>query len=301
MMKLGYSTWGMPNIPIDVALPRIAEMGYDGIEITVLPHYTTALEKMDAAERQRVKRMLKEHRLALPAIAAHSSFVATDAEQHKANLTRLQNAVDLAVEWADDTPPAVNTTTGGRPDEWEQLKGVLIERLAEFVGFAAARGVTVALEPHVGGAVDRPEKVLWLIEQVASPFLKVNTDYSHFQAQGLTVEESVPPLMPYTVHTHVKGVRRSAIHCASSDAPTRNELRYDKPEFEFLVPGEDDFDYAHYLRVTADAGYDGFQTVEVSVMVQRRPDYDPFASAELAYRTLARAFEEAGIERGGLL
>jgi sugar phosphate isomerase/epimerase len=278
-MKLGYSTWGMPNVPIDVAVPRIAEMGYDGVEITVLPHYTTALEKMDAAERRRIKRMLKEYRLALPAIAAHSSFVATDAEQHQANITRLRNAVDLAVEWADDASPAVNTTTGGKPDEWEQLKDVLAERLAELVEFATARGVTIALEPHVGGAVDRPEKVLWLIEQIASPFLKVNTDYSHFQAQGLTVEESVPPLMPYTVHAHVKGVRGLA------------------PQFEFLVPGEDDFDYAHYLRVTADAGYDGFQTVEVSVMVQRRPDYDPFASAELAYRTLARAFEAAGIQR----
>lgn len=278
-MKLGYSTWGMPNVPIDVAVPRIAAMGYDGMEITVLPHYTTALEKMDAAERGRIKRMLKEHRLALSAIAAHSSLVATDAEQHKTNITRLRNAVDLAVEWADGTPPAVNTTTGGKPDEWEPLKGMLVERLAELVEFAAARGVTIALEPHVGGAVDRPEKVVWLIEQIASPFLKVNTDYSHFQAQGLTVEESVPQLIPYTVHTHVKGVRGLA------------------PQFEFLVPGEDDFDYAHYLRVTADAGYDGFQTVEVSVMVQRRPDYDPFASAELAYRTLARAFEEAGIER----
>jgi sugar phosphate isomerase/epimerase len=287
MMKLGYSTWGMPHVPIDVAVPRIAEMGYDGVEITVLPHYTTALEKMDAAERRRIKRMLKEHRLALPAIAAHSSFVATDAEQHAANITRLRNAVDLAVEWADGAPPAVNTTTGGRPEEWEQLKGVLVERIGDYVQFATERGVTIALEPHVGGAVDRPEKVLWLIEQIASPFLKVNADYSHFQAQGLTVEESVPQLMPYTVHTHVKGVRRIS----------RLKIGGRAPQFEFLVPGEDDFDYAHYLRVTADAGYDGFQTVEVSVMVQRRPDYEPFASAELAYRTLARAFEAAGIER----
>ncbi|MCS6860855.1 MAG: sugar phosphate isomerase/epimerase [Abditibacteriales bacterium] len=278
-MRLGFSTWGMPQIPMDVAVPRLAAMGYEGIEITVLPPYVTALEKMDAAERGRIRQMLKEHRLALPAIAAHSSLVATDAEQHRANMTRLRGAVDLAVQWADDAPPVVNTTTGGKPEEWEQLKGLLVERLGELVEFAAARGVTIALEPHVGGAVDRPEKVLWLMEQIASPFLKVNLDYSHFQAQGWTVEESVPQLIPYTVHTHVKGVRGIV------------------PQFEFLVPGEDEFDYAHYLRVTRDAGYDGFQTVEVSVMVQRRPDYEPFAAAELASRTLARAFAEAGIER----
>ena len=33
-------------------------------------------------------------------------------------------------------------------------------------------------------------------------------------------------------------------------------------------------------------------------MVQRRPEYDPFAAADLSYRTLSEAFEKAGIGRG---
>jgi hypothetical protein len=32
-------------------------------------------------------------------------------------------------------------------------------------------------------------------------------------------------------------------------------------------------------------------------MVQRRPGYDPLAAAEQSYRTLARAFDQAGIAR----
>jgi sugar phosphate isomerase/epimerase len=69
------------------------------------------------------------------------------------------------------------------------------------------------------------------------------------------------------------------------------------PNHEFLIPGEGEFDYVSYLKAVQSAGYDGFVTVEVSVMVQRRPDYDPFAAAELSYKTLSQAFEKAGIER----
>ena len=36
-MKLGYSSWGMPTVPIDQAIRYLAELGYDGIEICVLP------------------------------------------------------------------------------------------------------------------------------------------------------------------------------------------------------------------------------------------------------------------------
>ncbi|RME55855.1 MAG: sugar phosphate isomerase/epimerase, partial [Caldilineae bacterium] len=35
-MKLGYSTWGMPTVPVDVALRHLADLGYDGVELTVL-------------------------------------------------------------------------------------------------------------------------------------------------------------------------------------------------------------------------------------------------------------------------
>ena len=43
------------------------------------------------------------------------------------------------------------------------------------------------------------------------------------------------------------------------------------------------------------SGYDGYVTAEVSMQVQRRPDYDPLAAAELTYRTLEGAFRAAAI------
>ena len=41
-MKIGYSTWGMPTVPVDTFVPFLARLGYDGIELTVIPGYTTA-------------------------------------------------------------------------------------------------------------------------------------------------------------------------------------------------------------------------------------------------------------------
>ena len=279
-MKLGYSTWGMPKVPVDEALAHLAGLGFDGVELTVIPGYTTELTKLDAVERSRIRQLLQKHHLMLPAIAAHSSLLSNDKETHTANMARLKGAVDLAVEWAQgDIIPAIDTTPGGKPAEWDAVRDLLVERTRELVEYAQARNVTIAMEPHVGAVIDTPEKVLQLLELVDSPYLKVNFDISHFNIQGLAIEETVAALAPHTVHTHVKDERGLV------------------PDFEFLIPGEGNFDYVTYLKAMQAHGYDGFISVEVSVMVQRRPDYNPLAAATLSYETLSRAFIEARIPR----
>jgi hypothetical protein len=45
------------------------------------------------------------------------------------------------------------------------------------------------------------------------------------------------------------------------------------------------------------AGYDGHIVVEISIMVQKRPNYDPLAVATTSYDVLAEAFQQAGLER----
>ena len=79
-MKIGYCTWGMPTVPVDTMIPFLARTGYDGVELTVIPGYTTALDALDGAERRRIARMLKDHHLELPAIAAQTSMVERDPD-----------------------------------------------------------------------------------------------------------------------------------------------------------------------------------------------------------------------------
>src|SRR4051794_26041693 len=101
-MRLGYSTWGMPTVPIDVSVDHLAGLGFDGIELTVIPGYTTELNRLDTAERQRIRSLLASRRLALPALAAHVDLLAADPEAAAANMARLRSAIDLAVDLAGD-------------------------------------------------------------------------------------------------------------------------------------------------------------------------------------------------------
>jgi inosose dehydratase len=268
----------MPTVPIAEAIRHLAQLGFDGLELTVIPGWSTELHTLDSSERRRIRSMLQAHELMLPAIAGHTSLMETDHEVHAECMQRLTGAVDLAVDLqVGDELPVVNTTPGGTPDQWDGSKQLLAERVGQLVTYARTRGVTIAMEPHVAAIVDTPEKVLELLDLVSSPYLKVNFDISHFDVIGIPTEESVAALAPYSAHTHVKDQRG----------------RY--PDFEFLIPGEGSFDYVGYLDAMRRHGYDGFITAEVSIMVQRRESYDPLAAATQTYTTLAHAFDAAGL------
>ncbi len=280
-MKLGFSSWGMPNVPADTIISSLAGMGYDGVELTVIPGYTLDLDYLDAGYRKYIPELLKMHNMELPALAGHRPLVATDPDQAAEHMRRLKGTVDLAVEWAQDgEPPCIDTTVGGKPESWDELGSLLIDRVGELVEYASERGVVIAIEPHVGNMLDTPPKVLRLLEHFDTPHLKVNFDISHFNVMGIDIETSVSAMAPVTAHTHVKDERGTV------------------PDYEFLIPGEGEFDYVTYLKAMDRHGYDGYITAEISVMVQRRKGYDSNEAAAQTYKTLNNAFQTAGIERG---
>jgi sugar phosphate isomerase/epimerase len=279
-VRLGYTTWSMQTVPAEESIPMLAEIGFDSTELTVVPGWRDELDSLTPARRRRIKELLAEHGLALPALAGHRSLVERDPTAHHENWRRLLGAIDLAVELAtDEGPPAIDTTVGGKAGEWDALRGLVLERLGRLCDYAAERGVTIAVEPHVSNALDTPDRVLWLIDQLGKPNLRITFDISHFNVQGISIEESVEKLAPVSAFTHIKDERGVA------------------PNHEFLIPGEGEFDYVRYLRAMARAGYAGDVCVEISLMVQRRPDYDPRRAAEQTYHVVSAAFEQAGIRR----
>jgi len=126
-------------------------------------------------------------------------------------------------------------------------------------------------------AMDLPRKALWLYEQVNHPYVKLNFDISHTEIVGMPTEEACNLMCPHTVFTHVKDQRGLY------------------PNHEFLTPGAGPFDYVRYLKAMHAAGYTGFIGMEVSVMVQRKPGYDPLVDAALGYYVLRSAFNESGV------
>jgi inosose dehydratase len=270
----------MPSVPIDTIVRYVAETGYDGIEPTITPGYTLELYALDRDERQRVLRLIQDFGLEIPAVSGHASLVESDPQAHEQNFQRLRDGVDLCVEWTlGDRPPALDITASGAPDQWDAVKALLVDRVAALVDYAASRNVVVAIAPHYRSAITTAAQMLELIQQVNSPFLRVNLDISHFVIYGYSVAETVELMAPVTEHVHLRDARGTV------------------PDFEFLVPGEGAIDYVAFLRGLEQHGYDGFITAEVSLMVQERPNYDALAAMKQSYAVVARAFGEAGVRR----
>ena len=280
-MRLSHSTWGMPRVPIDVAVAHCAALGFDGLEMTVIPGWSTDAAGLDSGERRRIRRLYDDHQLELCGLSGNTPLLDSDAADHARNMARLRGYLDLAA--ALQRPGerlTVTTTSGGNPDDWDEVKGMLVDRFGELAEHARDAGVMIGMEPHVGAALHRPEQVLWLMKEIDSPGLTIHFDISHFNVQGMAMEPVIEQLAPHSAHTHVKDERGLA------------------PDHEFLIPGEGEMDYVRYLKAMQRTGYAGHIVVEISLMVQRRPDYDPLDVASQSYRVLARAFDEAGIDRG---
>jgi sugar phosphate isomerase/epimerase len=279
-MFLSYSTWGMPRVPIEVAVAHCAALGFDGLELTVIPGWATDAAGLTSADRRRIRNLYDDHRLALCGLAGNRPLLGSDPAERERNMALLRGYLDLAAELQKPGEQlSVSTTSGGSPDDWEGARALLVERFGALAAHAARAGVMIGMEPHVGAALHRPEDALWLLHQIDSPGLTIHFDISHFNVQGMAMEPLIAQLAPHSRHTHVKDERGIA------------------PDHEFLIPGEGEMDYARYLRAMDRAGYDGHIVVEISLMVQRRPDYDPLAAAAQSYRVLSQACVEAGIVR----
>jgi sugar phosphate isomerase/epimerase len=184
--------------------------------------------------------------------------------------------VSLTASGAPDRPQAAPVST---EDAWRNERAWVVERFSELAAIAAPLHVRVALEPHFATVVCNAPRALEVLHAVGSEALGLNFDVSHFAVQGLPISESVHALAPYAIACEVKDQRGVA------------------PDFQFLIPGEGDFDYAAFLRELTASGYDGAVAVEISVFRQRAPGYDPYDAAARSYAVLANAFDEAKVVR----
>lgn len=279
-MMLSFSTWGMQKTPIDVAVKHCAALGFDGLELTVIPRWPTDAATMDAAERKRIRRLYDDHHIALCGLSGNTPLLKGGAGERAANVATFTTYLDLAAELQHPGERlSVSTTSAGEPGSWESVKNELVDLYGQAAAHAERAGVIVGAEPHVSNALHTPEQAIWLTQQVNSPAFGIHFDISHFNVQGMDMEAVVAQLVPYTVHTHVKDERGIA------------------PDHEFLIPGEGEMDYVGYLKAMDRAGWREHITVEISLMVQARPDFDALAAAAQSYQVLSKAFAEAGIPR----
>lgn len=273
-IPIGFSLYGMKSMTVRDALRECQAVGYDCVELPVMADWPADSRALSPAARQDIRAALSDTSLRLGALMENLNLLAEPAA-HAANLDRLKRAVDLARELVPDSPPVIETILGGRPADWPQVRQAMADRLQTWAETIGSSKVVLAIKPHVGGAMHRPEHAVWLLDQVNVPHVRAAYDFSHYQLQGIGLAESLETLLPRSVFIHVK------------------DGRGDAKKFQFMLPGEGAIDYVDYFRRLSAGNYAGDVVVEVSGQIHSRPDYDPRAAARRSFAALAAARKQA--------
>ena len=155
-MKLTYSAWAMPRLPVDQQVEIIRSLGYAGIELVSGPAASLDATVVDPAERKRIRKLVDDAGLELPSIAGHGDPLEPDAEKLAANLARVRAGLDLAADLAGPSgPPCLVCMGYGKPEQYETQRHQLVDRFGELARYAATRGVVLALEASRLGCVGR--------------------------------------------------------------------------------------------------------------------------------------------------
>ncbi|WP_210480956.1 sugar phosphate isomerase/epimerase [Naasia sp. SYSU D00948] len=281
----------MPTLAVEEAIRHLADVGYDSVEITVSEGWPSDVLLLGEADAERWRTLASDEGIAITSLTANTPVIVDDDVWPSAR-DRLVRSLELAAALQGPgermpislgaSVPFDPSASAGLPQTaslWEEKRSLIVDRFGELARLAEGIGSRVALEPHVAAVVSRPERALWVLDQVGSDALGLNLDISHFAVQGMPTADVVRRLAPRAFVSEVK------------------DQRGVEPDFDFLIPGEGEFDYVEFLREMAWAGYDGSVSVEVSVFRQRKPDYDPYVAASDSYRILSAAFDEAEINR----
>jgi PfpI family intracellular protease len=276
-MSLGFGLYGMPSIPPETAIPTLAEIGFDSVQLCLIPGWDCEPGRLGAERRRDIRKSLDESGLALPSLMEHVPL-GGDAGVQRDALERLRRAAELAHGLAPERPPLIETVMGG--SRWEDERAGFRDHLGRWAALAESVRTVIAVKPHRGHACSRPEDALWLVDQVGSPWIKLVYDYSHFDHRDILPGDSLAAMLPHTAQIAVK------------DADLRDGA------VSFTLPGTTGrIDHAALLRQAFAGGYRGDVNCEVSSHVQRRAGYDAEAAARTCYATMALAFREAGIPR----
>ena len=260
MVDLAFSTNAYVRHSLPEAVERIADHGYDGVELLAdAPH--AYFPEFDDDDEDALLAALAETGLSVSNVNANtatgyyedappSSFfdpsvvTAADADREW-RVEYTKRAVDLAEAVG---APAICLASGrplpGTPPE--EAYDHLLDSLHEILDYAEPRGVDVGIEFEPELLVESTRETLDLIDDVGRESLGVNLDLGHAAVYGENPAEAVDRAAGRITGIHLEdiagGIRGKHYH---------------------RIPGEGDLDFRAVFDALDDADYDGFVTLEL--------------------------------------
>jgi hypothetical protein len=107
----GFGTYGMQSMKTPDALRALADIGYNGVELALMPGWPAEPGLLSPGDRAELRRMLGDLGLALPAMLESLPLLGSP-EKRAANLERLKQSAQLANDLSPSNPPVLDTILG---------------------------------------------------------------------------------------------------------------------------------------------------------------------------------------------
>ena len=235
----GFGTYGMKSLTTEQAIGAIADIGFDSVMFDCTADFDASPARMSPARRADARRLLKDRGLKRPVVVDDLHPVADDRKNLDAQ-EHLKAVADLCRDLSPDEPVVIETVLGGSGD-WEKAKPLFLRRLESWTKVMTECGATLAIKPHIGNAMSRPEQAIEIFQALgAPPNLRMCYDYSHFVLGDVPMEQTIRTSLPWTASVVMK------------DAAFEGGKRV------FKLPGETGLiDYPALLRQFYAGGYRG--------------------------------------------
>ncbi|MFE5831187.1 sugar phosphate isomerase/epimerase family protein [Streptomyces sp. NPDC056508] len=276
-LRHGYGTNGLTDLRLDDALALLADLGYDGVGLTLDHMHLDPLAPDLAARTAHVARRLGELGLAVT-VETGARYVLDPRRKHGPSLldpdpddralrvrllvTAVRVAADLGAHavhcFSGTAPPGTDPDTA-----WKRLA----EALGPVVEAAAAAGVPLAIEPEPGHLLATLDDFHRLRVATGDPApLGLTLDIGHCQClEPLPPADCVRAAAPWLRHVQIEDMRRG-VH-------------------EHLPFGEGEIDFPPVLDALASVGYRGLTVVELPRHSHAGPELARTSLAFLRSRT----------------
>jgi L-ribulose-5-phosphate 3-epimerase len=276
-MRFGYGTNGFANHRLTDALAVIADLGYEGVALTLDHDHLDPFAPDLPARTAEVGRRLTELGLGV-VIETGARYLLDPWRKHEPTLladdrelrrTFLRLAIDVAVDlgaeavsfWSGTRPAGLDSATA-----WDRL----IDGCSTLVGYADARGVPLGFEPEPGMLVEDLAGYHRLLAALGEPdAFGLTLDIGHCRCnEPLPVPDCVRLAGPRLVNVQIDDMRRGT--------------------HEHLEFGQGEIDFPPVLAALSEVGYRGLVAVELPRHSHAAPGV---AEHSLAFLRAARPAE----------
>jgi len=166
----------------------------DGIELTLY-----WLPSKDKSYFRRLKRLSLFHGLPISCAGISTNFCNPDSSERRKAIEKVKEGLEIACELG---APCLRVFGGYVPEGHTEADAMrwVTESLRSCVDYAEDKGVVIAIENH-GGITAKAGNVIRIIENVDSPWVRVNLDLGNYRE---STYEEIAKTVPYAVHTHAK-------------------------------------------------------------------------------------------------